>query len=449
VCEEGISISNSTDILEGKMIRSYFQLVGMGKHVTRALSLLITFFVAPTFAQPAFETPHPLKAADVLSPSLRKGPFHRVDEKVLNDGYMNTYTVHSSFGTLKVVSTASLKLRIEELSAIDAMRQVEETDTFEESLAESAQNTVDGVFNIVDDPKAAFSGAVTGIGKVFQRASEAIQSSPGAGEDSRMENLIGYSKTKREYAHAFGVDVYSPNPILQQQLDKMAKAGYAGSISVTALKALIPGGVGLALSVTGSTQLLNDLIATTPPTELRSINRDRLTAMNIHPDLIDLFINQTVFTPRDQTLIVAALERVPKIEGRSEFIKFAISTDTEDLAAFRTRVAMMYAVYNQKQSPIDSFGFFSPVLLARAGDTLVFIVPVDHLLWTPHTDHILREINRIAAKLGGIQNKQLWLAGTLTDASRIGIKDMGWEVFTNCDESLGWHDLAEQGAPES
>ena len=66
-----------------------------------------------------------------------------------------------------------------------------------------------------------------------------------------MENLIGYSNTKREYAHAFGVDVYSPNSILQQQLDEMAKAGYAGSISVTALKALIPGGVGMALSVTG------------------------------------------------------------------------------------------------------------------------------------------------------------------------------------------------------
>ena len=182
--------------------------------------------------------PIPLNAAEVLPSSLLKGPFHRVDEKVLNDGYMNTYTVHSSFGTMKVVSTASLKLRVEELSAVDAMRQVEETDTFQQSLAESAQNTVDGVVNIVDDPKAAFSGAVTGIGKVFQRASEAIQSSPGAGEDSRMENLIGYSKTKREYAHAFGVDVYSPNPILQQQLDEMAKAGYAGSLSVTALKAL-------------------------------------------------------------------------------------------------------------------------------------------------------------------------------------------------------------------
>ena len=110
---------------------------------------------------------------------------------------------------------------------------------------------------------------------------------------------------------------------------------------------------------------------------------------------------------------------------------------------------MMYAVYNQKQSPVDSFGFFSPVLLARAGETLVFIVPVDHLFWTPHTDHILREINRIAAKLGGIQKKQLWLAGTLTDASRIGIKDLGWEVFTNCDKSLDWHDIYDNGAPKS
>ena len=204
------------------------------KCVAWVLGFLLTVAATPVLAQQPFETPHPLNVVDVLPSSLRKGPFHRVDDKVLNDGYMNTYTVRSTFGDLQVVSTAALKLRVEELSAVDAMRQVEETDTFQQSLAESVQNTVDGVVNIVDDPKAAFSGAVTGIGKVFQRASEAIQSSPGAGEDSRMENLIGYSNTKREYAHAFGVDVYSPNSILQQQLDEMAKAGYAGSISVTA-----------------------------------------------------------------------------------------------------------------------------------------------------------------------------------------------------------------------
>ncbi len=413
------------------------------------LGLLWVVFVFPALAQPDFEEPHPLKASEILPAQLRQGPFHRIDEKVLNDGYMNTYTLQSQFGQLKAVSTTSLKERIAELAAIDAMRRVEESDTFQDSVADAAETTVEGVKNIVVDPKGAISGAVTGIGKVFKRAGETIQSQPGAGEDSRFEGMIGYSNTKREYAYAFGVDVYSPNPILQEQLGAMAQAGYAGKFSVTALKALVPGGVGLALSVTGGTQLLNETIAKTPPTELRALNRDKLAGMNINPQLIDLFINTTVFSPRNQTLLVAALEQLPDTRGRSEFVKFAISTESEDLATFRTRSAVMYAVYNQQQAPIESFVNLNPFTLARTRDTLVFIVPVDHLLWTRDTYHILRDMDQKAADLGGVLKKQLWLAGTLSAGSRKGLKELGWEIFEKCEEILDWRQMARKSEPKS
>lgn len=422
----------------------------IAKSAVWTLWLLLGMLVISAHAQPAFEVPRPLNAGDILPAALRQGPFHRVDERVLNDGYMNTYTVHSNFGKLTVVSTASLKVRIEELKAIDAMRHVEQTETYQESVANAAETTVGGIRNIVDDPKAALSGAATGIGKAFKLAGEAIQSKPGAGEDSRIEGLIGYSNTKREYAHTFGVDVYSPNPILQQQLDKMAKAGYAGSLSVTALKSLVPGGVGLALSFSGGTQLLNDVIAKTPPTGLRNINRGKLAEMNIDPHLISLFINKNVFTPRDQTLLVAALEQLPETRNRFEFIKFAISTESEDLAAFRTRSAMMYAVYNQKKAPIKSFISLEPIFVcAKSRDTLVFIVPADHLLWTRDTYHIVRDINRQAANLAGIKKKQLWLSGTVSGASRKGLTALGWDVFTHCGKSLDWRKMAPQGSPKS
>ena len=57
------------------------------------------------------------------------------------------------------------------------------------------------------------------------------------------------------------------------------------------------------------------MIAKSPPTELRAINRGKLVKMNINPQLIDLFINTTVFSPRDQTLLVAALEQCPRHGG--------------------------------------------------------------------------------------------------------------------------------------
>ena len=413
------------------------------------LGLALIIFVLPAQSQTNFETPHAMKASDILPAQLLKGPFHRVDPEVLNDGYMCTYTIHSQFGKLKAVSTISLKARIDELKAIDAMRKVEQTDTFQNSVVDAAETTVEGVTNLIVDPVGAFSGAVTGVGKVFRRAGEAIQSKPGAGEDSRFEGAIGYSNTKREYAYAFGVDVYSPNPILQEQLTTMAQSGYAGKFSITALKALIPGGIGLALTVTGGTYLLNDIIAKTPPGELRAMNREKLAEMNINPQLIELFINTTVFSPRNQTLLVAALEQLPRTRKRSEFIKFTISTDSEDLAQFRTRSAIMYAVYNQKQAPIESFASFGQFTLARTPDTLVFIVPVDYLFWTRDTYLIFDDINRKAARLGGISKKQLWLAGTLSAKSRKGLDALGWKVFENSDKHLDWRDIARKSEPKS
>jgi len=95
------------------------------------LGVVLAIWVISAQAQPAFEEPNPLNAGDILPADLRQRPFHRIDERVLNDGYMNTYTVHSNFGELTVVSSAFLKIRIEEFKAIDTMRHVEQTETVE------------------------------------------------------------------------------------------------------------------------------------------------------------------------------------------------------------------------------------------------------------------------------------------------------------------------------
>ena len=383
-------------------------------------------------------------ASKILDKSLLKGPFHSIDETVQNDGYMNTYAVVSKFGTFKVISTASLKTRIEELKAIDAMRKLEQSDSFTIRLKESGSETVEGVKAAVTDPKKAIEGTATGIGKVFRMAGETIRSKPGAGEDSKLAGLTGYSNRKREYAYEFGVDVYSPNPLLQQELDRITEAGFAGGLSATALKAMIPGGLGLSLSATGGMKILNDLIAKTPPTELRRLNREKLKNMGMDPTLTNFFIEKNVFTPRDQTLFIAALEDMKYTKNRSEFLKFALRTESEDLAVFRTRVAIMYAVYNRSMAPIKSFVTVGTFPCGVTKDTLVFIVPVDHLLWSEDAHAIAKAIGDRAATLIGIKKKEIWVAGTVTERSLEGFYKLGWSVNKNSDTILDWKEQAKR-----
>jgi hypothetical protein len=59
----------------------------------------------------------------------------------------------------------------------------------------------------------------------------------------------------------------------------------------------VPGGAGIAVSVAGTSRLLNEVFRTTPPVELRRTNGEKLKAMDVHPEVADAFLNNSVYSP--------------------------------------------------------------------------------------------------------------------------------------------------------
>ena len=276
----------------------------LGSATLAVWSAVLLGTVAPS-AGAQFETPSVLKASQILPAELRSGPNHEVDEQVLNDGYLNHYTIQSRFGTLEATSTFLLHKRVGEFNAMAKMEQMEETKVFTEAVTEKAGDVARGAKNLVTDPVDTASGAVSGVGKLLDRASEAVTGGARSdAEESRVKDLIGFSKTKRDYAYELGVNVYSRNPKLQEALDDLAWTGYAGSISTSVAFAAIPGAAGAVVSVSGTTALLNKVFRDRAPTDLRKMNREKLQVMGVDANVIDLFIRNPVFTPREQTLLV-------------------------------------------------------------------------------------------------------------------------------------------------
>lgn len=153
-------------------------------------------------AKSEYENPPALKASKILLAAIISGPHHRVDDKVFNDGYINTYSINSPFGQFKAVSSAMLPIRVHEVNAIAAMEEVKKSKEYGESVKEAAVDIGEGAKALITRPKAAISGSITGIGKLFQRGAESLfQSKPGQYEDSRAKSLIDFSKTKRDYAN--------------------------------------------------------------------------------------------------------------------------------------------------------------------------------------------------------------------------------------------------------
>jgi hypothetical protein len=321
------------------------------------------------------------------------------------------------------------------------MAKIETSDTVKKSLEESGKKTISGIKNLFSDPQGTLEGAGTGIGRLFGRAKESFHSDPSQTEDSRAEQLIGFSKSKREIASKLGIDVYSANTVLQEQLERLAWADYAGGLGLSAGLSLIPGGAGLVLSASGAARLLNDQINVTPPSELRLQNRQKLLGLGMNSDTIDLFINNTVFSPRHQTWFVAALEKMKGASNRELFLKVALQAHDRTMALIITQMAMMFAGYHAKIEPVDRFYPIARVLYAtdKKGKSLI-VLPADHILWS---ERFANAVSEIKEKTKGNQF-ELWTAGSVSKKAKDHLSKAGWEVHTDV-----WSKLREKLKPKT
>ncbi len=99
-------------------MKSFFNLL-------TCVGVCLLIFVSGTLQAAQYESSTVLRASEILPASLVKGPNHHVDERVVNDGFFNIYTINSRYGTVKAVSTAKLRKYIKEINAAILMDQVE------------------------------------------------------------------------------------------------------------------------------------------------------------------------------------------------------------------------------------------------------------------------------------------------------------------------------------
>jgi hypothetical protein len=389
-------------------------------------------------AQTSFEPPATLSASKILSPDLLSGPNHRVEERVYNDGYLNTYRIGSKFGTFVAVSTPLLRKRITEINALVRMEQIEGTKEFTAALKEAGTDTLVGFKNLVTKPVDTVKGAASGLGVAFRRASDALTGPKRSdSEDSKLKDLIGFSKTKREYAYQLGIDAYTDNEKVQDRLDEISWAGYAGGITWAGAMAAVPGGAGLAITISGTHKLLNEVFRTTPPVDLRRTNGEKLKAMDVHPEIADAFLNNSVYSPRYQTLLVNALEQMKGVGNRATFVRLAASSADKNIAFFRERQAEMYAGFHKAVAPVETFialGEFAAVRTTK--NDVVFNVPLDHLVWTGDMARLLTAADARVTQMTRPATKQLWITGTTSPRAKKEIESRGWQLHERAEEQL-------------
>ena len=398
----------------------------------------IIILAVPIKAFAEFEKPPVLKAASILKPGTLQGPHHKVDTAVKNDGLFNHYTVKSDFGDFTAISTLTLEARIHEINAIAEMIKVKTEDTIGKSFGDSAGKTVEGVKHLFQDPKGTLEGAGQGIGSLFNRAKETIGKRELTGaEDNRVEQIVGISKSKGKIATKFGVNVYSRNKRLQQELDRLARADWLGGLGTAVAKTFIPGVGGLLLTTSDAARLLNETINTTPAAELWLQNKNKLLSMGFNANTVQLFLNNPSFSPAQHTVMVAALGELEGVANRELWINVALQASTEEMARAINRMVVMSVGYHKNVSALKSFGPMARVAHAvEKNGSIVVLLPTDHVIWSQKAADVLDELEEKHPKLPPGAGLKIWNLGTFSSRAQEEMTKRGWKTHSSTAKQL-------------
>ncbi len=334
-------------------------------------------------ADTAYEPLPTFMAGDLLSDDLLSGELHDIEVTVENDGYENRYTIVSDFGTFVAHRTDYVPERVQEVYAIAELNKVTRSEAFAQGVAQAATSPFRALRNLATEPVGTVTGVFKGVGALFSQAGEMVSGSRGELEESAAKELVGFGEVKREIAELLEIDPYTTNPVLQDGMNDVAWAGFAGGLSLAPLTAQVGGGVGTALSGLQNSQTLNSLLTSQSPEALRDFNRNTLQRLGASDEAIDVFINHPWLSPRHETVIVAALSGLEGAVNFDAFLEQAVVSESEQQSVFLMRQAESILGFHQNVGPVRRLERVNrAVMLNTVDERAVMVMPADHLVWS-------------------------------------------------------------------
>jgi hypothetical protein len=411
--------------------------------------LMLTVIFGPSFfargadalsGNDVYEKPADRRISDILAPDKIQGPHYKIRDKVTTYGYMHRYSVDSDFGTFTVTGDGALRKLLREIRAIADLKKTQESDSFKNALKEAGEKPLKFGESLVNEPVDTISGIPKGVYSIFESAYTSLTTKRQKGEDSKVKAMLAVSAYKREYAFNLGVDVYSSNQVLQEELNRVGWAGAAGSLGFSAAMAPL-GTAGKVVTYSRLGKQLNDYLRELPPSKIRKYAYDKLAAMGVSKNDIKKFLETTTFTPRHTIVIVSNLMQLKNARGRDVFIRYATSASDEEQANFMMNIAETMRGYNEKVSPIRDIILNSGLILASAENNSVMIpLPLDYGVWTERADKILNNIIKSYNAPKGKVYFELWVTGAVSPLAKQSLEKIGIKITEHIVEKIDFMD---------
>jgi hypothetical protein len=390
-----------------------------------------------------FEAIPSLSGTDLAPAALLKGPLHTVAEPVALQGYFGRFVIESKFGSFSVVGVNMLGVRVNELSAIEALQEVQRTQAFQDSLVRAAQAPIQLVQSAVANPIGTVENVGQGFGNVLGRVGFLARSSVQSVADSTGNTAsapsglppapageampsaftgdpFGYNKARRDWARQLNVDPYTSNPVLRPLLDNASTASFAGSFAINTAIGAVSMGANL---VVGFDTDVRDAVWNQPPVDLARQNESRLLAMGVSGRTTRDFLRNRWFTPSLQTALAIALAKMGGIAGAESVIQVASRVQGEAHVRFFVESVRMLGQYDGKEGRLTKLRMSGMVPVGIADDgTLVAAAAIDYAYWDKAAAEFAQR-RELKAK-----RRVLLVAGAVSERARHEFGLAGWTL---------------------
>ena len=398
--------------------------------ISRLIVLLLIFApfgtVAMSSSVAAFEKPKPEPAAKFLGARVT-GANYSVEPIVRSDGVMRHFDVKTSFGNFTFDGVEFAKLRLHELDAVAALEKMSQSDEFGKAFGRAVFGPIKFGADLVSKPADTVERSFNGLSNMFDRIGAGMANNS-ADRDTLLDSLLGVSDTQRQLAVELDVDPYTDFPPLAQRLKEMAGAMAGGGLPVRAGLALVPGGIGIAVSsvatVSSAKDTLRDKTAAQVIAEVRSI----LLTLEVPPEATERLVENRNFTPADLLIMALALKQL-NAANTAAFVDRAVEASSRSAAFYQRRRAQIIAANSAALGGLASFVTVGgqPINNTSNGK-IVAVFMIDDVAWTEVQQRTFSTATAELKRRNMSNALILATNGAVTHLAAAEIGRLGWKI---------------------
>lgn len=374
----------------------------------------------------ALERPKALPAERYLGRAMT-GTNYTVQPLAASDGLMRIFTVDTPYGRFQFDGVEFTRMRLRELEAAAALETVSQSDAFVRSFGRAALAPIKLGADFIVNPVDTLGRSLTGVANMFDRVGSGLANTR-ADRDTLPDSLLGVSDARRQVAVELGVDPYTDFPPLALRLQQVAGAIAGGALPVKAGLALIPGGVGIAISSASSIHAAKETLREKTAAQIIVEVRGNLLALNIAPETISRFVENRNYTPADLLIASRALLHL-RAENTEDFIAQAALAASRDAAFFQRRRAELLAARSAELGGLAHFTTVAgqAINVTRSG-AFVAAYPLDDLAWTDIPARAFRDAHASLRQGGRAAPAVFATTGSVTPMAAAEIKKLGFKI---------------------